>query len=648
MAHESFEDGTVAELLNTYFVSVKVDREERPDVDEAYMTAVQIQSGHGGWPMSVFLTPEGLPILAGTYFPREDRGQFPGFISLLAGIAEAWRSRREELERAAKDFGAAISEALSSELAPTSGELGESTVIDAVEGILSGLDSTNGGFGYRPKFPPHSSLELLLGFADSGMGTDRLRERARAAADLTLDRMAFGGIHDHVGGGFHRYSTDESWRLPHFEKMLYDNALLLGLYGGAGRVRVGAGIVEWAVREMRSPEGRFYSALDADSEGEEGRFYVWSVDEIRTVLGTRAEAFLSHFQCTPEGNYEDEATRRRVGLNVLHAAGSTEEFAEELVALRAARERRARPGLDHKELASWNGLMVSGLCRAGVVGLAEECAEAWASLGELPHQVVEGKPSGLAFLDDLAHMAWGYVSLWQTTGKEACRARAESLMERMTAGFRDGEAGGFFSTGEGHETLFGRSKSFVDSPVPSGNSAAARCLVVLGRTDEAERTVMAGLGFLQRAPGSASALGVAALELLTRQPKVVAVAREAKPQLKKVTVELERREVQAGPDGWAETALVLRVPEGVHINTNAPPARWLTPTQVVVEPLKAEIGYPEGSADPYEGEVRIRLRLRAGAKPEEAEVRVRYQPCTESECLPPEEQALSIVVLASG
>ena len=328
MAHESFEDFEVASVLNRSYVSIKVDREERPDVDEAYMTAVQLQSGRGGWPMTVLMTPNGDPFFAGTYFPKQDRGQYPGFLSILRQIEELWTRDRAKVEEAARDFRDSLEEALRRPAPTASGTLDAAFLERAIETIAAEFDPVHGGFGGAPKFPPHTTLKFLLAAAESPLLNPDTRERAREMAHQTLEQIALGGIHDHVGGGFHRYSTDAVWLVPHFEKMLYDNALLLGNFSRAAKQSEGArrelfesaakGIVRWLREEMTTSDGLFGSALDADSEGEEGKFYVWTKAEIEAALGDRADEFCQAYDITEEGNYRDEATGRPTGANIPH------------------------------------------------------------------------------------------------------------------------------------------------------------------------------------------------------------------------------------------------------------------------------------------------------------------------------------------
>jgi len=497
MEHESFEHADVARVLNERFVSVKVDREEMPDVDDTYMTFVQMYGGRGGWPMSVFMTPEMKPFFGGTYWPRQDRGGHPGFLRICNAISEAWENDRDGLEKAAEQYADAL-KGVGQRLAPPAGitTLDESFVNRTIEHLHQEFDAEFGGFGGAPKFPPHSSLELLL------------RTRKGMALE-TLLKMALGGIHDHVGGGFHRYSTDERWHLPHFEKMLYDNALLLGVYSSASErdddiyFRAAAGIVEWFEREMLSPDGLLYSAIDADSEGEEGRFYLWKRSDLPEELADLCGAL-------PEGNFFDEASGRKNGLNVLHLVeddgGAHRESFEQL---RLLRDARPRPMTDTKAIVAWNGIAISSLVHFGRQDLAERIANvllaAESTSGQLPRQITNGKAKGTGYLEDYAWFALGLFELGGIYTSEA-----ERLGEEMVRRFYDPELGGFFSS---EEVTFSRTKLVFDQPIPSANSVAIRVLLRMGELGKATKSIRSLAGWVQRAPHGTEGLALAALEL---------------------------------------------------------------------------------------------------------------------------------------
>lgn len=682
MAHESFEDETVAEILNGYFVSIKVDREERPDVDEAYMTAVQLTSGRGGWPMSVFLTPDRRPFFAGTYFPKEDRGQFPGFASLLAQLARAWQTRRAEIEKGADEITAAVRKALAATPPATTQPIGAEFIWQAVANVLSDFDEQNGGFGTAPKFPPHSAIELLFAVVMHEEAPDDLREASLRAGVFTLRQMVFGGIRDHVGGGFHRYSTDAEWRLPHFEKMLYDNALILGnLSRGAALAEAfdpalsaqlseaAFELISWLEREMAAPEGYYYSALDADTEGEEGRFYVWSVDEVRAVLGARADAFLAAYGFQDEGNFLDEATQERTGLNIpiRSDAGGT-SFAEEILMLQGVREARVRPGRDEKGLVGWNGLAIGALAEAGAIGLAARVAgallRAEAQHGRLPHQISGGVPSGEAFLEDYAAVVDGLLKVGSLLqGVEGAEEASQTLLQHgarlaieMRRRFYDAENGGFFGTGEDHEELFGRTKPVFDHPIPSSNALAIRALLMIGDIERARQSLLTVGGWIERAPGSTEALLLTALlglEVLAETPVVldaapaVEIPAPAPKPTGEVLVKLLGSELRADSNRVGHGTIRITIPEGLHVNSPEPPARWLTPTRVEIRGVKGKALYPPAENDRYEGEIEIpfTVELPAGKSDAEFEVRVGFQACTESECQLAVERTFGAVVL---
>jgi uncharacterized protein YyaL (SSP411 family) len=523
MERESFEDPGTAALMNESFVCVKVDREERPDVDALYMEAVQGMTGHGGWPLNVFLTPEQLPFYGGTYFPPDARHGMPAWTQVLQAIAESWEQNGEEIRAG----GERLRERLSggARLSPSGEPLQESKLDDAISTLAESFDARHGGFGTAPKFPQAPVLELLL-----------LRDSGRAMALSTLHAMAGGGIHDQLGGGFARYSVDASWTVPHFEKMLYDNALLARAYlhgwqrSEDGRLReVCVDTLEWALREMRGPEGGFYSALDADSEGVEGRFYVWTVAELEEILGEDAGAASAWLGVTEQGNFQDPHDPQP-GLNVLsdrgHAGEETpdDETRERIRArLLQARELRTRPGLDDKRLTSWNALMISALADAGAA-LAEprylDAAAACAEFlrrdmrdadGRLLRTYNHGQAKILAYLEDHAFLLEALIALFEASCEEHWFHEAVALADEMIERFADPEMGGFFSTASDGEALVARRKDLEDSPIPSGSSSAAVGLLRLAQltgSDEYERQALGALALVAEiAPRHPSAFG---------------------------------------------------------------------------------------------------------------------------------------------
>jgi hypothetical protein len=537
MERESFESEETAQVMNEHVVSVKVDREERPDLDQVYMIAVQLLTGSGGWPMSVFLTPEGKPFFGGTYFT-------PGrFRAIVGQIASAYHSRRPEIEQAADEVVAAVARhyAPPGEAPPLDGAL----VTTALDQLRGQFDAANGGFGGAPKFPPHGALPLL--FHQYRAGGD---ERLLFMATRTLEAMALEGIHDHIAGGFHRYATDARWFLPHFEKMLYDNALLSrayveahGITGDSFYREVAEGIYGWVAREMSHPDGGFYSAQDAESEGVEGKFYVWTRGEILNALGPEeGELFCRICGVEEQGNYREEPGGRRTGANILHLNRTLAEWAEEVglpsadlaarisrarQALLAARERRARPHLDDKIIASWNGLMIASLAYAGrrlgeprYTDAARKAADFILSQlrqdGHLLRRWREGEAKVPGFLEDYAFLAAALLELHETTGERDWLAQARELLEAALSLFWDETLGGFFFTAEGEERLFIRPKEVFDHPLPSGNGIAAQVLVRLAAVtgepryaDLAGRTLRACAPWMAQAPQGTQSLVLA-------------------------------------------------------------------------------------------------------------------------------------------
>lgn len=499
MEHESFENEAIAKLMNENFVNIKVDREERPDVDHIYMNAVQLMTHHGGWPMTVFLTPDAVPFYAGTYFPPEDRYNMPGFPRVLISMADAFRERPDDIAETATSV---LSELQRSTAVKESSELLSTDLLDeAYGGIIRNYDPTNGGFGSAPKFPPAMTLEFLLHtFYRSG------EPQALEIVRHTCRKMAEGGIYDHLGGGFHRYSTDAKWLVPHFEKMLYDNALLSRLYLHYYQISndeyartVAEGILDYVVREMTDPLGGFYSTQDADSEGVEGKFFVWSADEIKELLGERdAALFAAYYNVTEAGNFEDENILNvaRDLSEVAAAENVTPEQLREVLEkgrkkLFAAREKRVKPARDEKVLTAWNGLMLASFAEAAAILNRpdyKEVAKRNARFvldnlsrdGLLLRTYKEGQAKLNAYLEDYAFYIDGLVTLYETTGelewfKEAC-----ALTDTMIDEFWDDEEGGFFFTGRSHEELIVRAKDFFDNATPAGNSVAAETLLRIG------------------------------------------------------------------------------------------------------------------------------------------------------------------------
>ncbi len=481
MERESFEDPVTAAYMNENFVNVKVDREERPDIDAIYMEAVQAISGQGGWPMTVFCDPEGVPFYGGTYFPPDDSRGMPSFQMVMDAVLDAFENRREDLRAQAprtRERLAAIAA-----LEPAAERPDAALLELALEGLRERADTERGGFGGAPKFPPASALELLLARGETGH------------VELTLDAMMAGGIYDQLGGGFARYSVDGRWLVPHFEKMLYDNAQLAAVYLHGWQAlehdryrRVCEETLDWMLREMRGPEGGFYSALDADSEGEEGLFYVWTPDQIRSVLGPDAQEAIEFYGVTAKGNFD--------GRNVLHLAGGagaerSSTILEARRELLEARGSRVRPGLDDKRLASWNALAIAALAEAGAalgrpdyLDAARSCAEFVLGTlrdpdGRLLRSYRDGEARLNAYLEDHAFLLEALLTLYEASFEQRWYGEARRLADAMIDRFSDAEHGAFFSTSVDHEELIARRKEIGDHPIPSGNSSAALGLLRL-------------------------------------------------------------------------------------------------------------------------------------------------------------------------
>ena len=506
MERESFEDHQIAAMMNDGFVSIKVDREERPDVDSVYMTAVQAMTGQGGWPMTVFMTADGEPFYGGTYFPPEDRGGMPAFPRVLEAISEAFNNRRFEVLNSGRQLAERIRQTFTARADPE--PLTDGILRAAFGGLQSQFDDRSGGFGLQPKFPQPSALEFLLRYHARTGSTDALE-----MVELTLDRMAAGGIHDQIGGGFHRYSTDAYWIVPHFEKMLYDNALLARLYthaylvtGAQSYARVARGIIDYVLREMTSESGGFYSAQDADSEGVEGKFFVWRPEEVTRVLGRPdAEVIADYYGVTNAGNFEGQtiltvpnepavvAARHSMSVHDLRLLVESSN-----AKLLAARSERVPPMTDTKVIVSWNGLMLAALAEAGAVFDRDDYLDAARANADflLDRMMDDGRlrrtdsrsPNGaLGFLDDHAALIDGLLALHRADGGGRWLVEAHALAEKAIALFWDPVSQQLFDTGRDQEELIVRPRDVMDNPSPSGHSMMAdsllRLSVITGDSD---------------------------------------------------------------------------------------------------------------------------------------------------------------------
>ncbi len=548
MEHESFEDEATAVIMNENFVNIKVDMEERPDVDQIYMNFVQLTTGRGGWPMNVFLTPDKKPFFGGTYFPPVSRYNMPSWPQILASISEAYRERRDELETSANEIVGELRKLSAATLG--SGALSMELLEMAFSSFSRTFDPVNGGFGGAPKFPPAMSLEFLLRYHHR-TGNERALEIVRH----TCDKMALGGIYDQLGGGFHRYAVDAIWLVPHFEKMLYDNAQLIRIYlhlfqvtGEEFYKRIAVETLEYVRREMLDASGGFYSTQDADSEGEEGKFFVWTREEINEILGEDdGRIFTFFYDVSERGNFEENniLNVRNTTTAAAEVLAITEERLNEVIVraravLFAEREKRIKPNRDEKVLTAWNGLMLGAFADAAAILASDEYLEVAKRNAEfiLTHLQMDGRllrtwKDGSAklngYIEDYANVADGLIVLYQVSGEIVHLQEARRMADLMITEFWDEDSGAFFFTSNDHEDLIVRNKDFYDNATPSGNSVAADVLLKLARLvgdEKYERFAVTVLRLtasqLQRHPqGFGRALS--ALEFYLRQTKEVVI-----------------------------------------------------------------------------------------------------------------------------
>ncbi len=692
MERESFSSPETAELMNREFVNVKLDREERPDLDEVYMTATQILSGQGGWPNSVFLTPDLKPFYAGTYFPPDDRHGRPGFRHVLEDLAAAWGTRRREVEDQAEEMARAMRRYLEERAQPSAEPPGGAVALRALDSLARRFDREWGGFGGAPKFPTPSNLYLLLEFAGA-------RPEAAEMLALTLDQMARGGIYDQLGGGFHRYATDREWKIPHFEKMLYDNGFLLELYArehartrDPQAARIVRQTADWIESEMTSPEGAFWSAIDAETHGHEGAFYVWTRDELLAALGEENFAFLAPllgFAGPPffeDNRYvlhlperlEEVARRRRMALEDLLL-----EMSSGRVTLLFARGERERPLTDDKILADWNGMVIAGLAVAGKLlnepSYLEMAARAADFIlgtmrpagGPLLHAWRNGHGRIAAYLGDYAFFVRGLLALHEATGEERWLRAAVDLTGEQVRRLRDSSTGGFFVAGASPDLLF-RSKDVFDGATPSGNAVAVLNLIDLARRTgdlgwraEARMALCAFGAVIESHPDAVRMLALA----VHRYHETGAGPEEAEAEYGEARAARERGADAAGvskleheaerivasrltwegegSDGWRPFRLVLDIAAGWHLQANPASEDYLVATELKGEgECRLRVRYPEGERFPsrfsqqpiavYTGRVEI-----AGEISGTARFTLTYQPCDETRCLPPVTRALT-------
>ncbi len=514
MAHESFEDKDIANVMNEYFVNIKVDREERPDIDDIYQKVCQIVTGSGGWPLSVFLTPDQRPFYVGTYFPRIDSYGRPGFGSVLRQLAQAWKEKPRDVEAAAENFVKTLHK---TESVKTESKLEKSILDEAAMNLLTLCDNTNGGFGQAPKFPNAANLSFMLRYSKMS-GISKFQE----FVFKTLTKMANGGIYDQIGGGFHRYSTDSRWLVPHFEKMLYDNALLPPVYVEAYQLTHDPKYLEvidqtlhYVLREMTSTEGGFYSAQDADSEGEEGKFYVWTKNEIEQILGPDSEVFCLYYDVVYGGNFEGHTILYNTlnSSTVAFQCGKTENEVKEIIArskkkLYEARSKRVPPGRDDKVLTSWNALMISAFVKGYKVTQTQEFLQAAEKCiqfietkltrdGELLHTFKDGQAKLRAYLDDYSYLMNALLDYFEVKPSKKTLDKIISYANYLLAHFWDEYEKVFFFTADNHEKLIIRTKNIYDLSLPSGNSVASNALLRLYHITQNDKYLVASVKVME-------------------------------------------------------------------------------------------------------------------------------------------------------
>nr|WP_161501254.1 DUF255 domain-containing protein [Rhodopirellula sp. SM50] len=691
MEVESFEDAEVAAVINQYFVAVKVDREERPDIDEQYMLATQMMTGRGGWPNSVWLTPDGKPWMAGTYFPK------PTFISVLKQINEFWVNRRDDVNRQA-DALADAAKRSSTTAAIQAVPLSLQLVDQACAKLLGQFDAQNGGFGGAPKFPPHGTLALLIDQYQRTADKSLLKPITR-----TLDAMWLGGMHDHLGGGFHRYATDSDWLLPHFEKMLYDNAQLMRLYAdgyqitGDERYRDAVEDIDrWVRREMTSPEGAFYSALDSGEVGKEGEAYVWTAEKINEVLGDEDAALYARvYNIVPEGNFLEESTGHKTGENIPHLKQPLEAIAQshplgkqglidriEAMEDKLLRDRLTwpQPHKDDKILTSWNGLMIDALAHAGRVLDEPKYIESAAAAADFilesmirDRKLLRTYRSGTAklpgYLDDYVYFCKALLELHAATDQRRWLDEATGLADFMLAEFEDDADGGFFFTGDSHEALIVRSKNLGGGGnMPNANGIAAQLLIDLaeltGQTkyrDSAEKTLQSFSGVMAKQPHTTEHLliGVSRYLATSAGDSEQAVAGNTK-RVDPITFTVDLSKSQVRPGEMLTVTVTLDIDDGWHLYATNPDAEFLIPTKVsVTSDAAITVGEvvapkPESRTDPilktelntYAGKIKFKVPVTVDETEKSGTatftVVVDSQACDQARCLQPEKTTFEL------
>lgn len=683
MERQSFEIEAVAAVMNEHFVCIKVDREERPDVDQLYMTGVQVQTRRGGWPMSAFLTPDLQYFYGGTYFPPQDAHGRPGFVTLLRGIHDAWKNRRDEVMRSARHFTQILRQLSVTAKPQAAIEIGAADIAKLVLRSIDDFDVVDGGYGDAPKFPRETLLELLLASIAEKSSILHTIENQRSTIENqligTLDAMMYGGIRDQLGGGFHRYSTDAQWLVPHFEIMLYDNAMLGWIYAEASRrfehdryAVVARELFDFVLREMTSPQGGFYTAIDAEVDAQEGMPYLWLPEQIRRTLtdemgkemgapfsNDQAALFMQVFGIDRGFNFADphqgSGTPDKNILFVSDVVVYHENF-DLLKRMRwtllQERDKRKQPLLDTKIITSWNALMIRALAHAGAcldepryTHAAAEAADYLVKKHMKPDGTIirtqrDGVGNYAGFIDDYAFLTDALLTLHDATGEQKWRTNAQAVADQMVRRFEDASDGGFFFTDAAADDLIVRQKSATDSPLPSGNAIAARVLIKLGQTDAARRTLG---GFAEQTHQQAEAMSSMLHAMIDYLKRVPTLRVEPSPLQSPLSTrapdaaKIVEATVQRLGDGQIE--LMLIIADGWHINAN-PAGDRLLPTEVrVAADPEARVTYPptefmqpspDRPAVPiYRGTVRFVIESTART----GDLAVLYQPCDDARCL---------------
>jgi uncharacterized protein YyaL (SSP411 family) len=675
MERQSFENEAIAEQMNRDFICIKVDREERPDVDQLYMTAVQLMTRQGGWPMSVWLTPDLRPFYGGTYFPPQDAYGRPGFSTVLDALAGAWRERRQEIEKTAAQLAEMLAQASGPGARGGAVRIDRTFIDRLIERSTADYESQFGGFGFAPKFPRQTLLEMLL-----HANAQRRDAKIDEMLEHTLDAMAAGGIRDHLGGGFHRYSTDAQWLVPHFEIMLYDNAMLAYVYAEASRLygrvewaEVARGVLDFVLREMRSPEGAFYTAFDAEVDAQEGLSYLWTKEEIEQILGPDDARLFNRVYGVDSGpNFADphhgtgrpdrsilylprpiEASATQLGID---PAELRRRLGEMRAKLKAARDRRKQPLLDTKIITSWNALMIRALAFGGRV-LGEprytEAAAAGAAFLMREHRTGDGGLNRtsrggvkkyLGFLDDYAFLADALLEL-------DMRPEAEAIVEEMIRRFGD-PAGGFFFTDASATDLIVRQKTATDSPLPSGNAVAARVLMRMGRDEPARQTIATFAHQLDHWGEGMSSMVQAAGEWLKNHDAIDVAGDVEAGGPADVREEAEEVVSFSAARQEEEIKLLLKIAPGMHIN-GPEMIEGMVPTMVTVvdapaarveypPPIERKFAFDDRPLKVYEGTVAISITVPETMRDAPVRMRLQYQACSEWACLSPVGKLLEV------